>query len=179
MNALVAGVLLGCIVRWAMAVIFAESAVHALRDVGGFAGAVAGYRVLPEWAEMPAAWGVPVLSLAAAVLLVAPGCAVFGCGLGLALLAVFTAAIWINLRRGRVHIDCGCGGTGQRISHLLVVRNGLLVAGLAAACWAPGSGIGGGAAVVVAGGGAAALAALYFVAGQLMANRAFVAERLA
>jgi hypothetical protein len=94
------------------------------------------------------------------------------------LLAVFTAAIWINLRRGRVHIDCGCGGAGQRISHLLVVRNGLLVAGLAAAILAPAGGIGGGAAVV-AGGGAAALAALYFAAGQLMANRAFVAERLA
>jgi hypothetical protein len=179
MIAMGAAVLLGGIARGAMAVIFAESAVHALRDVAGFAGAVAGYRVLPGWAEMPAAWGVPVASAVAGLLLVAPWVSGFGCALGLGLLAVFTAAIWINLRRGRVRIDCGCGGAGGTISRALLWRNGVLMAGLVAAGFAPSGGFAGFDGLVVMAGGAAALAALYFAAGQLMANRAFIAERLA
>ena len=52
----------------------------------------------------------------------------------MALLALFAAAMAINIRRGRDHIDCGCGQSflRQTLSWMLVARNGR--AGGAAAC---------------------------------------------
>jgi hypothetical protein len=44
------------------------------------------------------------------------------------LLALYGAAIAINLNRGHVTIDCGCGGPGYGLSWLLVARNGALIA---------------------------------------------------
>jgi hypothetical protein len=48
----------------------------------------------------------------------------------IALLAVFAAAMAINLLRGRSAIDCGCGQSflAQTLSWTLVVRNGVLAA---------------------------------------------------
>ena len=47
-----------------------------------------------------------------------------------ALLALYAAAIAVNLARGRRHLDCGCAGPALRrpISGWLVVRNLVLVA---------------------------------------------------
>jgi len=164
---------LGGVARLAMAVIFAQAAWHALRDVGAHAGSVAGYRLLPHWAVMAAAWALPLLSLVAAVLLVVPVAAHAGAVLGLALMGVFTAAIAVNLRRGRVHIDCGCGGAhGQRISGAVVVRNLLLLVLLGVAAGFPAVGVLDGVTLVGVGGGGLALAALYFASSQLLANHA-------
>jgi hypothetical protein len=160
----------GMAARLGMAVIFAQSGWHGLRDVARFAGVVANYRILPAALVPGAAVAMPALSLAASLLLVvAP---VAGVVLGLGLMAVFTGAVWINLARGRGHIDCGCGGAdGQRISGGLVVRNVVLLGLLGGALLAPGNGRLGFAAVVLAVGGGGALAALYFAASQLLANQ--------
>jgi hypothetical protein len=52
------------------------------------------------------------------------------------LLLLYSAAIGINVYRGRTGIDCGCSGPAGRVpvSGALIVRNGVLlvVAGLAA-----------------------------------------------
>jgi hypothetical protein len=168
-----AAFILGGAARLAMAVIFAQSAWHALHDVGAHGGRVAGYRLLPHWAVMPAAWALPVLSAAAAAMLLVPAAAFAGAALGLALMAVFTGAIAVNLRRGRVHIECGCGGAqGQRISAALVARNLILLAALVLAGWAPARGAIDGVALLGMAGSGAAMAALYFTASQLLANRA-------
>ena len=159
--------------RVAMAVIFAQAAWQALRDVGAHAGHVAGYRLLPEWAVWGVAWGLPLLSAVAAGLLVAPGFGRAGAVLGLGLMGLFTGAIAANVWRGRVHIDCGCGGArGQRISWALVERNAVLMAMLALAAGVSAQGPVGAAALVGMAGGGAAAAMLYFAAGQLLANRA-------
>ena len=88
-----------------LAVVLLVGAGHKLADRDGFTGALAQYRLLPV-ASRP--WGA-----AAAI----------------ALLAVVTGAVVVNLLRGRTHIDCGCGGPEgrQHLSWLLVVRNALLV----------------------------------------------------
>lgn len=52
--------------------------------------------------------------------------------LGISLLIVFSAAITINLVRGRTDLSCHCGGAigDHRISWWLVGRNGILIIGL-------------------------------------------------
>ena len=170
-----AGFLLGGMGRLGMAAIFAQSAWHALRDPALHEAAVAGYDLLPQWAVPAAAWGLPLLSIVTAVLLPWPAMAPAASALGMALLALFTAAIVINLRRGRVAIDCGCGGVqGQLISPALVARNATLLAVLGLAILTPVSGTVDSAALIALLGGGAGIAALYFTASQLLAIQAAI-----
>ena len=66
-----------------------------------------------------------------------PTLAPVAAGAAVCLLAVYTAAIGINLARGRFDVDCGCSGPGggRRLGLSLVLRNGvvLLVAGMVVA----------------------------------------------
>ena len=50
-------------------------------------------------------------------------------GIAALLLGLYAAGIVVNLRRGRRHIDCGCGvgSRAQPISAGLVVRNTVLI----------------------------------------------------
>ena len=91
-------------------------------------GVISNYRLLPRMLVAPAAALLPPLELALGLLLlagVAQGWAALGTVL---LLAVFAAAMAINLRRGRTHIDCGCGQSflAQTLSWTLVARNAVL-----------------------------------------------------
>jgi hypothetical protein len=125
------------ILRLCLALLLAGAALAKLRDPGGFARALAGYRMLPAAALAPAARALPALELAlAAGLLVLPG---RGAPASAALFALYAAAIAWNLARGRRHIDCGCGGPGGRlpIQPALVARNLALVGAALAAGAAP------------------------------------------
>jgi hypothetical protein len=113
---------------------------------------------------------LPPLELTAAAALTLPSTAHAGAVLGLCLMAMFTAAIAVNLVRGRVSIDCGCGGaSGQQLSPGLVLRNLLVMAGLVLAMAAPLQGRVGATLIGVIG-ASLALIALYFTANQLMTN---------
>ena len=91
--------------RAAFALLFLVAASHKLRDPGRFRTTLAEYRLLPG----------PVAAAA--------------------VLAVYGAAIAVNLARGRRHIDCGCVGPAVRrpISGWLVARNAALAAAALAA----------------------------------------------
>jgi hypothetical protein len=108
-----------------------------LRDPGGFAAAVAGYRLLPAALAAPAAGAFVAAELALAAALWSPLRAAAALGAA-ALLALYAAAIGVNLARGRRDIDCGCGGPLGRtaLSEGLVLRN-LAWAGAALACALP------------------------------------------
>ncbi len=165
-------------VRLALAAIFLESAQHALSGRQEFAAVVAAYRIVPvSWAE---AVGVvfPVLQIASAIALMVPRMALPGACLALALLLLFTAAIAINLWRGRTHIDCGCGGDSQRISAALLMRNVVLAGAAAGTLFAPVHVHFGGAFAVGVAGFGVFLTGLYFAANQLLGNaQAFAARR--
>lgn len=121
--------------------VFAHAALPKLGTPDTFEGVVANYRVLPSWLVRPAARGLPVLEIAiAAGLLLAPVRAYAAAG-AVALLAVFAAAIAVNVLRGRLDIDCGCfrSETRQGIGWRYVVRN-LFLVGVAFALLLPGSG---------------------------------------
>lgn len=121
--------------RAALALLLAGGALAKLRDLRGFAAAVAGYRLLPAALAGPAAAGFVACELALAAGLWIPqvrGASALGAA---GLLTLYGVAIAVNLARGRRDIDCGCGGPlgRQTLSEGLVVRNLLLAAAALAA----------------------------------------------
>ena len=156
-----------------LAMVFLAGAWQKLRDMAALAMAIEQYRLLPATVAPAAAWSLLALELAAGALMLPLATRELGAMLAAAVLLGVSAAVAINLLRGRRSIDCGCGGpqSGQQLSWGLVLRNALL--GLAAVVvaatpsaralvWLDGL-------TVIA--GALALYGLYAAANQLMANQ--------
>jgi hypothetical protein len=93
-------------------------------------GVIANYRLLPRWAALPAAALLPPTEMIVALLLLSAQLRPWPALAAMVLLLVFAAAMAINIKRGRGHIDCGCGGTFllQPLNWTLVARNGVLAA---------------------------------------------------
>jgi hypothetical protein len=127
----------GLALRALLALLLGGAALAKLRDLRGFAAAVAGYRLLPAALAVPAAAGFVAAELALAAGLWTPLRAEASLGAA-ALLVLYAGAIAVNLARGRREIDCGCGGPlgRQSLSEGLVLRN-LVWASAALACALP------------------------------------------
>jgi len=116
-----------------------------------FRGVVANYRLLPDFLVAPFALALPAVEAAVGLSLpgrtFAPWPEIGAAGL----LLLFAAAMAVNIRRGRRHIDCGCFQSAhkQTLSWTLVARNlalavlALLSAGasLPASLWELGEGL--------------------------------------
>ncbi|MDH3212719.1 MAG: DoxX family membrane protein [Myxococcales bacterium] len=127
--------------RLSLALLLLAASHHKLREFEAFRSAMANYRLLPDrWTRVAAA-GVASGELAVGIALLAPGLTRAAAGAAVALLALYTAAIAINLIRGRRDIDCGCAGPRARrpLSGGLVARNAVLML-VAAACALPAAG---------------------------------------
>jgi hypothetical protein len=115
-------------VRTLIALVYLTAAIGKMRHWAVFQGVVANYRLLPDVLVAPFAyWLPPFEALLGAALLfgwLSPWAELAAASL----LLVFAAAMGINLKRGRQHIDCGCFQSvlKQRLSWTLVVRNGVL-----------------------------------------------------
>lgn len=110
-----------------LSLVFLRGLLHKFGSYAEFVGNVRDYRLIPE-ALVPGAAGALVgLELLTAIGLVIPQTRITAALVAAGLLALYGVAIAINLQRGRTTIDCGCGGGGQGISSLHVVRNGLLL----------------------------------------------------
>ncbi|HEU4700052.1 MAG TPA: MauE/DoxX family redox-associated membrane protein [Gemmatimonadales bacterium] len=127
------------IARVLLAATFAVAGGAKLRDRAGFRAALAGFGV-PARLLAPLAAVLPVVELAAALLLLLPATARAGALAGAALLLGFTGAIAWNLARGR-RPDCRCFGqlSARPIGALTLARNAGLL-GLAALVAAVGPG---------------------------------------
>ena len=92
-------------------------------------GVIANYRLLPDALVTPAALALPLAEALIGLGLIA-GFTPLSAVAGIALLLLFAGAMAINIRRGRSHIDCGCGHSELRhpIGWSLVARNLLLAA---------------------------------------------------
>ena len=112
--------------------IFLVAAIAKLRNRALLPGVIANYRLLPEMLVTPAAILLPITELGVGAALIL-GSRPLAPLLAMALLLVFAAAMAINIRRGRRHIDCGCGHAGLRqdLGWGMVARNLVLVALLA------------------------------------------------
>ena len=159
--------------------LFLLAAVHKLTALESFRATLNAYQLLPAALIAPLSLCVPLIEvilgvawlLAIEAVPVAPASAL--------LLAAYTAAITINLLRGRVHIDCGCGmassaGRDPQLSWGLVIRNTLLiVAALAASLPLTDRAIGPLDYVTLVA-GLLAIVLLYGAANQLMNNGAAI-----
>ena len=113
-----------------LAVLFAASAVHKLLAWQEWPGVVRNYRLVPDGvAGAVAAALLCAELLAAGALLWTPVRPAAGLAAA-ALLVSYAAALWINLKRGRTSIDCGCFGSRLRqgIAPWMMWRNAVLAA---------------------------------------------------
>jgi hypothetical protein len=83
---------------------------------------------VPDALALPVAVVLAASETAITAALLAPLAARFAGAAAGALLAIYSAAIAINLARGRA-IDCGCSARPQPLSRGLLARNALLAAG--------------------------------------------------
>ena len=118
--------------RTALALLFGWAAAHKLRDMAAFRAAVAAYAVVPA-ATLSIVSAVLVgTEIGVAATLAWPSSGSLPAVGAAVLLAIYAAAVGVNLLRGRHHIDCGCvGAAGRRpIAWALVARN-LVLSGVA------------------------------------------------
>jgi uncharacterized membrane protein YphA (DoxX/SURF4 family) len=113
-----------------LSIIFAGSALMKLHDIESFRSVVEDFRVLPDALALSFAISIPIIELVSAAAVLTPGFRLLAAIALLLLLLTFSAAIAINLLRGRRGLDCGCFGAllRQKLSGWLLVRNGILAA---------------------------------------------------
>ena len=113
----------------AIAVLLASAATHKVRAPARFARQLADYQLLPDSLVRPVARLVPLLELAIAFALLVPVSRGWAALSAASLLALYAAAIGINLWRGRRDMDCGCAGPDQAqpLRPVLLLRNSVLV----------------------------------------------------
>jgi hypothetical protein len=116
--------------RVAIGLVFMLAAVQKVQHWRLFPGVIANYRLLPGWLVVPAANLLPPLELMLAMALLSGQAHPWSEIAAVGLLLLFAAAMAINVSRGRVHIDCGCGQAflAQHLSRPLVARNMVLAA---------------------------------------------------
>jgi Methylamine utilisation protein MauE len=118
----------------ALLLTFARGAWHKLADHPMFRAILENYEIVPARFVPAVAIGLTAVEAAIALCLLFPGTLSLAALSALVLLALYAIAMAINLRRGRVNIDCGCGGPGHGLSWILVGRNfGLMAVALIAA----------------------------------------------
>ena len=116
-----------------LGLLFIGAAVHKLLNLEAFRTVLRDYQILPPSLVPVVAMTIPLLELllgAGWFVGNAVGTATAACSA--LLLGTYALAIAINLARGRIYIDCGCGFGGsadaeQMISAGLVVRNVVLL----------------------------------------------------
>lgn len=113
-----------------VAVILASAATHKVRAPARFTQQLDDYQLLPQALLKLVARGLPLLEIGVAFALLVPASRPSAALLAAALLALYAAAIGINLWRGRADIDCGCSGPDQAqpLRPVLLARNAVLVA---------------------------------------------------
>ncbi len=104
-----------------------------------FARAIERYELIPSRLANPLARTLPPVEIAVGVASLIPATAQAATALMALLLVVFSAAIGMNLVRGRIH-ECGCLGdlSPRRISWKIVLQNGVIAVAALSATW-PGS----------------------------------------
>jgi len=112
----------------ALALVLFAAAWHKLAEPEVFAGALQAYDLLPVSAVVGVARALPLVEVAIGIAMLVPVTRQGALVALAALLAVYAAAIAVNLIRGRRQIDCGCGGDAHPLSWGLVVRNAVLAA---------------------------------------------------
>jgi uncharacterized membrane protein YphA (DoxX/SURF4 family) len=116
--------------RICIGLVFLAAAVQKFSHWRILPGVIANYRLLPRALVQPVSVLLPPLELILGALLLSGLAQGWTALAAMAFLAVFAAAMAVNLRRGRAAIDCGCGQSflKQTLSWSLIARNAVLAA---------------------------------------------------
>lgn len=156
-----------------VAIVLLLGAWQKLRDIETFRSVLADYALLPGALLGPMSWLLPTIEASAGFALVIEPWRGYGAAAAMLLLVLVTAGVVVNLRRGRTHISCGCGGIEgeQSLSWTLVLRNAalLLVIAISAAETSTRALVSLDYWTVAA--GSACLYGIYVAASQLIANQ--------
>jgi uncharacterized membrane protein YphA (DoxX/SURF4 family) len=116
------------VLRLALAVVFLYAAYTKLRQPWlVFAMSIDSYQLLPEWAVLTLARGLPWLELAIGVFLLAGLLLRYVSLAATLLLAGFFAIMAMSYGKG-LGIDCGCFGLGDTLGPKTLIRDGALLA---------------------------------------------------
>ena len=112
--------------------LFTAVAWHKLSDFNRFEQVLRDYRLFPAPVNRPLAVIVPAIELTLALGWVSGQLLHITAATSAALLASYAMAMAVNLARGRIYIDCGCGfgavgAEEQPLSWSLVARNSFLI----------------------------------------------------
>ena len=116
-------------IRLALAFLFAAAAWHKVSDRVRFGAVIDAYDLLPSWLVASAARLLPLVEASIAIGLLYPPSQDGAVIAAVSLFVLYTAAISVNLARGRREIDCGCFAASARVplSSWLVFRNVVLI----------------------------------------------------
>lgn len=164
--------LIGAMSTLFMSYLFVTGGWHKLADFAYFERVIADYQVLPKSWSPWIARGLPLLELGAGLALLIPALHLSALATVTVLLCVYTAAICVNVARGRRELDCGCAGPGQqqKINGWLITRNLLLLSLAILSTLAQREWQLGWLGLCIALPGSALLALFYHIFNQLVAN---------
>ena len=111
------------IARVLLGVVFLAAGITKLPHLRQFRTTVSNFEILPASLVSPATWLLPTAETLLGLLLVWTPPNVLTTWSAICLLGSFTAAVALNLLRGRRHFSCGCFGGGRPIDWWLVGRN--------------------------------------------------------
>lgn len=156
--------------------LFILAGCQKLSDIDDFRHALRGYQIVPgSWTPLLARV-LPVLEVCAGLALLIPSARDPALMLLTGLLVIYSAAITVNVVRGRMEIDCGCAGPGQQqgISAWLIGRNAVLLSLAVLARSTPQAEAIGAVGWGVGFLGAVLAALIYHASNQLIANHALL-----
>jgi uncharacterized membrane protein YphA (DoxX/SURF4 family) len=117
----------GWICRLSLGVLFLIAGYTKLRNPFLFEMAVDAYRLLPPWAVVVVARGLPWFEVLLGILLLVGWKLRYFASLAALLLGVFVTMMAITYSRG-VEANCGCFGFGEKISPTTLARDSALLA---------------------------------------------------
>jgi hypothetical protein len=125
--------------RVLLSLLFAAAVAHKLGDLAAFRIVLHDYHVLPRSLVTPATALVVSAEVWLTIAFLVPSWSAAAARVAIALLAIYSAGIAINLVRGRRTLECGCAPSAYRqpLSAWLVARNVVLMSGAAAATLPP------------------------------------------
>lgn len=167
-------------ISFGLGLMFLVAAFHKLNDNTQFRVTLIEYQLLPEVLVNPASRIIPIVEMLLGGSWILSNyqpsvTAIASC----TLLGIYATAVGINIYRGRVHFDCGCGfgrrnGQEQYLSGGLILRNIVLIAAALLTLLPAGSrSIGYGDYLTLAA-TLLAVALIFAAANQLLLNRAAI-----
>jgi uncharacterized membrane protein YphA (DoxX/SURF4 family) len=122
------------ILRILLGIVFVYAAYTKLRQPWLlFAMSIDAYQLLPEWAVLATARGLPWLELAIGLLLLAGVALPYVSLIASVILAVFFGIMALSFGKG-MGIDCGCFGVGEALTAKSLARDGALLSSAIILC---------------------------------------------